>query len=245
MSVIIAGPCAIESVDQFVGFADVLVRLFERFPSLQLVYKGSFDKANRTLSGSPRGVGLVEAEVAWDMIRRNHPNLPLTTDVHETWQCQPVSNYCAVLQIPAFLGRQTSLLEAAAATGVTVNLKKPPWETVEFYGDACTKLTKASDVWFTHRGTGVKGSLKVDLNELIDIYAQLPEHAQFVDVTHTNQGERWRSVVMARAIKALGIKNFFAETHPDPKSAVCDSKHQLSVTALERLLETVAGACGA
>src|SRR3990167_6668349 len=127
MRYFIAGPCAIESVDSFVGFADELVRLFEGFPEFRLVYKGSFDKANRTLPGSPRGVGLVEAEKAWMKIRHNHPGLMLTTDVHETWQVRPVAELVEVLQIPAFLGKQTDLLRAAVETGRQVNVKKPQW----------------------------------------------------------------------------------------------------------------------
>ena len=233
----IVGPCAIESVDSFVRFADDLVRLFERFPAFELIYKGSFDKANRTLPGSPRGVGLVDAEVAWYKLRRNHPTLRILTDVHETWQCQHVAVMVDVLQIPAFLGRQTSLLEAASLTGAVVNVKKPQWEDVDFFDSVDLKLPDAKEVWYTYRGTGTKNNLKFDLNEINDMVGTIPAAFAFADVTHTNQSSMWKSCGLARGCAAVGIRNFFAETHPSPKDAICDATHQLSRRALSVMLE--------
>lgn len=233
--IFIAGPCAIESVDSFVAFADVLVRLFESFPEYRLVYKGSFDKANRTLSGSPRGVGLVDAVVAWRKIRENHPGLLLTTDIHESWQAREVD--VDVLQIPAFLGRQTPLLEAAASTGKIVNLKKPQWLGVDYFVEARTKTRGAAVVWATHRGSlALGGHLAVDLHELIDMRQQLPVETCFLDLTHTNDASAPRSVLFARAAGALGFENFFAEVHPNPTQAICDADHQLKVSTLETIL---------
>jgi 2-dehydro-3-deoxyphosphooctonate aldolase (KDO 8-P synthase) len=239
MRYFIAGPCAIESVDQFVGFAGDLVRLFERFPSFRLVYKGSFDKANRTQQGSPRGVGLVEAQVAWYNLRRYHPDLMVTTDVHETWQASEVD--VDVLQIPAMLGRQTPLLEAAAATGKIVNVKKPQWEGSAFYADARGKLDGAKEVWFTHRGSPTTHGLDVGLNELIEMSWRLSAQPAFLDLTHTNRGNRHHSRPMARAARAIGINNFFAEVHPEPDRAICDGSHQLTLGQLEYLLMDLDG----
>jgi 2-dehydro-3-deoxyphosphooctonate aldolase (KDO 8-P synthase) len=237
--IIIAGPCVIESVDHFVGFADDLVRLFEDFPDFRLVYKGSFDKANRTRQGSPRGVGLVEAEVAWYKLKQTHPNLHLTTDIHETWQAEVAARWVDVLQIPAMLGRQTPLLNAVARTGKIVNLKKPVWEGIQYFADASTKLGGASQVWNTYRGTGTKGNLSVDLHDLLDMWGEYPPAFNFFDVTHTNGGDMWRTVRMARAARAIGFENFFAEVHPEPALALCDANHQLSVRALEHMLGAI------
>lgn len=238
MRYVIAGPCAIESVDSFVRFADELVRLFEEFPDLTLVYKGSFDKANRTQKGSPRGVGLVEAEVAWTKIRANHPNLLLTTDVHETWQCRPVSAHVDILQIPAMLGRQTDLLVAAGETGRTVNCKIPVWEdNVQAYiTSVCSKV--AADRWFTYRGTGTSRELRVDMHQLIDTYESCG--TPFFDITHTNAGERYRSLQFARMTSPLLYLNFFAETHPNPDAAVCDGLFQLNPEQLREVLTVLA-----
>jgi 2-dehydro-3-deoxyphosphooctonate aldolase (KDO 8-P synthase) len=236
---IIAGPCAIESVDLFVAFADDLVRLFERFPAFTLVYKGSFDKANRTLQGSPRGVGLLEAEVAWIKIRANHPKLLLTTDIHETWQAACVAPHVDVIQIPAMLGRQTSLLNAAAQTGKIVNLKQPTLERADYFEAARAKLEGSEDQWLTYRGTGYPGNLLVDLHELLDLWAVYPPNRLVFDVTHTNRGDKWRSVRLAKAVAALGFENFFAETHPDPSRAISDAAYQLHPRTLERMLEVV------
>lgn len=232
----IAGPCAIESVDSFVSFADDLVRLFEDFPKFRLVYKGSFDKANRTREGSPRGVGLVDAEVAWQMIRANHPRLMMTTDVHETWQCRPASYYCDVLQIPAFLGRQTDLLHAAAQTGRIVNVKKPQWESVWYMDSVASKCQGAKDFWFTYRGTSYGQKLVLDLNEIIDLCWEQDNSKTFVDLTHTNRKDREQSTLVAQACAAVGIRNYFAETHPNPDEAICDADNQLPLQELQLLL---------
>lgn len=234
MRYFIAGPCAIESVDSFVAFADVLVRVFERYPSFKLVYKGSFDKANRTLAGSLRGVGLVEAEIAWAKIRSNHPSLMLTTDVHETWQCVPASLHCDVLQIPAMLGRQTSLIEAAAATGRIVNLKKPIWEGVDYFGQASTK-TEEGYTWYTYRGSGTREHLVVDMFETIGLVDMHGSRDSFFDLTHTNREYPRASKVMARMLEPLHA-NYFAEVHPEPSKAISDSVHQLDTRDLKDLL---------
>lgn len=233
MRYFIAGPCAIESVDSFVRFADDLVRLFERFPEFRLVYKGSFDKANRTQKGSPRGVGLVDAEVAWLKLKQSHPTLSITTDIHETWQAREVAPLVDVIQIPAFLGKQTDLIGAAATTGRIVNVKKPQWLGPSYFEEARAKGAS----WFTHRGTGLKGNLSVDLHELIDSLNIDPD--AFLDLTHTNRGETYRSRSMAVAAQALGFRHFFAETHPLPELAISDAHHQLTIDQLELLLLTL------
>lgn len=239
MRYVIAGPCVIESVDQFVGFADVLVRLFESFPTLTLVYKGSFDKANRTQKGSPRGVGLVEAERAWEQLRCNHPNLLLTTDVHETWQCPRAAAYCDVLQIPAMLGRQTDLLVAAAETGRIVNCKVPVWEdNIPAYITSVSSKVSGQR-WFTYRGTGTSRALCVDMRQLIDLYENCG--APVFDITHTNAGDRFHSLRFALMGAALTDLSFFAETHPDPDMAICDGANQLTPDMLKAALACIEG----
>lgn len=235
MRFFIAGPCAIESVDSFVRFADDLVRLFERYPEFRLVYKGSFDKANRTLPGSPRGVGLVDAELAWLRIRQNHPGLMLTTDIHETWQARVVAPLVDVLQIPAFLGKQTDLVREAVDTGAVVNVKKPQWLGPSFFEQA----RHAGAVWYTLRGTGTHGLMHVDLHELIETLETVPADSAFLDLTHTNRGQTHRSRLMAVAAQAIGFQNFFAETHPCPGLAISDAHQQLTVDQLDFLLESL------
>lgn len=239
MRYVIAGPCAIESVDSFVRFADDLVRLFEEFPSLKLVYKGSFDKANRTQKGSPRGVGIVEAEVAWFKIKQNHPELLITTDIHESWQARAVSGLVDVIQIPAMLGRQTDLIEAAAAAAPTVNCKIPVWEdNVSAYITSVASKAPLAHRWFTYRGTGTSRMLRVDFHQLIDTYENCGR--PFFDITHTNAGDRHRSLRFARMASQLSDMNFFAECHPDPDSAVCDGLFQLNPRMLRSALADMA-----
>jgi len=238
MHYFIAGPCAIESVEAFVGFADDLVRLFEHYPEFRLVYKGSFDKANRTLPGSPRGVGLVAAEVAWLKIRQNHPGLMLTTDIHETWQARVVSPLVDVIQIPAFLGKQTDLVRSAVETGRLVNVKKPQWLGPDFFRQALT----VGAGWFTLRGTGTHGQMHVDMHELLDTLETVPPGKTFLDLTHTNRGRTSRSRQLALAAQALGFQNFFAETHPYPEKAISDSAYQLNFVQLEYMLDSLRAA---
>lgn len=233
----IAGPCAIESVNSFVDFADELVELFRRFPEFRLVYKGSFDKANRSRKGSPRGVGLVDAELAWQEIKRRHPHLMLTTDIHETWQAQVVARSVDVIQIPASLGKQTDLIGMAAQTGCVVNAKKPQWLGPSYFTEARNK----GATWFTHRGTGLHGQMHFDLHELIETLEL--ETEAFLDLTHGNRGRTSRSRYMAVAAQALGFRNFFAEVHPNPFAAVSDAPNQLSFDQLEFLLEALRDAC--
>jgi 2-dehydro-3-deoxyphosphooctonate aldolase (KDO 8-P synthase) len=231
----IAGPCAIESIDSFVRFAEVLSDLFVGFPQFELIYKGSFDKANRTLPGSPRGIGLVEAQVAWRQLRSEFPTLRLTTDIHETWQAREVD--VDVIQIPAFLGKQTPLIAAAGETGKVVNLKKPQWLGPEHFESAETKARYAKEVWFTHRGNG--NSAEVPVLDL-EFMAGNWQNQSILDLTHTNGPSpvlaSARSRALAVAAAAVGIQNFFAETHWAPREAICDANHQISVTALKRIL---------
>lgn len=232
----IAGPCAIESVDSFVAFADDLVRLFEEFPQFTLVYKGSFDKANRSLMGSPRGVGLVDGEVAFREIRANHPRLMLTTDVHESWQAPWAAGFVDVLQIPAALGRQTDLLRAAAQTGKIVNVKKPLDQNTDFFAEAETKLAAAGGYWTTYRGSGSRAKPTLDLHEILEMRL---ETTPFVDLTHTNHGLPSRSRFLAAAVTALGIRNYYAEVHPRPAEAISDRENQLDPQRLRWVLDRV------
>lgn len=241
MRYVIAGPCAIESVDSFVRFADDLVRLFERFPSLKLVYKGSFDKANRSRAGSPRGVGLIDAEVAWRMIRDAHPNLMLTTDVHETWQARAVTGMIDVIQIPAMLARQTDLIACAANCAPRMNVKIPVWEDniEKFVDDASTKVAYGDLIeppWFTYRGNGTNSKLVVDMAQVAEVAAL---GGGFLDLTHTNRGRKTLSTAFAEMVAPLPL-GVFAEVHPTPNSAVCDAQHQLIVDELEWILTILA-----
>ena len=242
---IIAGPCQMESRDHALEMAAALSEIAGRL-GVGLVFKSSFDKANRTSLSGRRGIGLDAAMPIFAEIRERF-GLPVLTDVHETHQCAPVAEVVDVLQIPAFLCRQTDLLLAAAATGRVVNVKKgqflAPWDMANVAG----KLTAQGhrDVLLTERGSSFGyNALVVDMRGL-PIMARTGLPVIF-DATHAVQepgglggasgGKREFVPVLARAAVAVGVAGVFIETHPDPDHAPSDGPNMVPLSAFEALV---------
>jgi 2-dehydro-3-deoxyphosphooctonate aldolase (KDO 8-P synthase) len=245
---LIAGPCSLESKAVCREVAGKLVRLGKAHPELRIVFKGSFDKANRTSVKGPRGTGLKDGLALLALVKKEF-GLPVLTDVHESSQVEAVAEVCDVLQIPAFLSRQTDLLLAAAATGRTVNVKKGQFLSPQEMEHVTGKLKKggASEIWQTERGTTFGyNNLVVDMRSF-SIMRQNGFPTVF-DVTHSVQlpgaaggksgGQREFVPPLARAALAAGADGLFIETHPDPDRALSDGPNMVP---LRELPELVAG----
>ena len=240
---LIAGPCAIESRDMVLRTAETLKRVCGGL-SLPLYFKSSFDKANRT-SLSARGIGMDEGLRILQEVKEQFA-LPVLTDVHESWQCKPVGEVADVLQIPAFLSRQTDLLLAAAATGRIVNIKKgqfmAPWDM----RGAVEKISgQTSKIWLTERGSCFGyGRLVVDMTSLVEM-RKLGCPVVF-DATHSVQqpssqsgvtgGNRDLVPYLMRAAIATGIDGLFLEVHPDPDRAISDAANQVRLSDIQQIL---------
>jgi 2-dehydro-3-deoxyphosphooctonate aldolase (KDO 8-P synthase) len=243
---LIAGPCALESRAHALETASALKEVAARV-GIGLVYKTSFDKANRTSASSARGIGLEQALPIFSEIRESL-NIPVLTDVHEAAQCVAVAQAVDVLQIPAFLCRQTDLLIAAAKTGSVVNVKKgqflAPWDMA----NVVTKLTGAgnANVLVTERGASFGYNTLVSDMRALPILARSGAPVIF-DATHSVQqpggqgtssgGEREFVPVLARAAVAVGIAGVFIETHQDPDKAPSDGPNMLPLKDMEPLLK--------
>lgn len=247
---LIAGPCAIENREIVMETAETLRRLCYDL-GITLYYKSSFDKANRT-SASPRGVGMDEGLRILQEVKEQF-GLPILTDVHESGQCAPVAEVADVLQIPAFLSRQTDLLQAAAVTGRIVNVKKgqfmAPWDL----GGAVSKIEQVSPhaaqegrIWLTERGSSFGyGRLIVDMTSLVEM--RRFGCPVIFDATHSVQqpsaqngvtgGNREMVPCLMRAAMAVGIDGLFIETHPDPDSAISDAANQVRLSDMRTLLQ--------
>jgi 2-dehydro-3-deoxyphosphooctonate aldolase (KDO 8-P synthase) len=222
---LIAGPCALESRAHALEMAIALKEIAARV-GIGLVYKTSFDKANRTSANSARGIGLEQALPIFSEIRAKL-KVPVVTDVHDAEQCERVASVVDVLQIPAFLCRQTDLLQAAAKTGKTVNVKKgqflAPWDM----RNVVEKINGAG-------------------NRALPILKQTTQAPVIFDATHSVQqpggkgtssgGEREFVPVLARAATAVGVAGLFIETHQDPDKAPSDGPNMLPVKQMEPLL---------
>jgi 2-dehydro-3-deoxyphosphooctonate aldolase (KDO 8-P synthase) len=242
---LIAGPCVFESRAQALEMAQALKAIAGRL-GIGLVYKSSFDKANRTSASSARGLGLAEALPIFAEIRESL-GLPVTTDVHEPEHCAAVAEAVDVLQIPAFLCRQTDLLVAAARTGRAVNVKKgqflAPWDMK----NVVAKLVGAGNpnVLVTERGVSFGYNTLVSDMRALPILAETGAPVIF-DATHSVQqpggqgersgGERRFVPVLARAAVAVGVAGVFIETHQDPDRAPSDGPNMLPLAELEPLL---------
>jgi 2-dehydro-3-deoxyphosphooctonate aldolase (KDO 8-P synthase) len=243
--VLIAGPCALESRAHALEMANALKEITGK-AGVGLIYKTSFDKANRTSAGSERGMGLDRALPIFAEIRES-TGVPVLTDVHEREQCAVVAEVADVLQIPAFLCRQTDLLIAAAKTGRTVNVKKgqflAPWDM----RNVIAKITGAGNpnVLTTERG------VSFGYNTLVSDMRALPVLASFgapvvFDATHSVQqpggqgtrsgGERDMVPVLARAAVAVGVAAVFMETHQDPDNAPSDGPNMVNLQDMPDLL---------
>ena len=247
---LIAGNCAIESRDCTLRTAEVLTRLCYDL-GLTLYYKSSFDKANRT-TASARGVGMDEGLRILQEVKTQF-GLPILTDVHESWQCEQVAEVADVLQIPAFLSRQTDLLQAAAKTGRIVNVKKgqfmAPWDM----GGAIAKIeqvqpnaAKEGHIWLTERGSSFGyGRLVVDMTSLVEM--RRFGCPVIFDATHSVQqpstqagvtgGNREMVPYLMRAALAVGVDGLFIETHPNPDTAISDAANQVRLDDMRTLLE--------
>lgn len=249
---LIAGPCAIESRDMVLHTARVLRDLCMGL-DVEFYFKSSFDKANRT-SASARGVGLDEGLRILAEVKESL-GLPIVTDVHESQQCERVAEVADVLQIPAFLSRQTDLLQAAARTGRIVNVKKgqfmAPWDmrgAIEKIAQVSPEAVSDGRIWLTERGSSFGyGRLVVDMTGL-------PTMRQYgcpviFDATHSVQqpsaqggvtgGNREMVPVLARAAVAAGVDGLFVETHPEPERAISDAANQVRLDDMRGLLEQV------
>jgi 2-dehydro-3-deoxyphosphooctonate aldolase (KDO 8-P synthase) len=242
---LIAGPCALESRAHALEMAAALKEIAAK-AGIALVYKTSFDKANRTSSQSARGIGLEQALPIFAEIRESL-KIPVLTDVHEPAQCARVAPAVDVLQIPAFLCRQTDLLAAAAATGKAVNVKKgqflAPWDMQ----NVVAKITGAGNrnVLVTERGVSFGYNTLVSDMRALPILKRIGAPVIF-DATHSVQqpggqgtasgGEREFVPVLARAAVAIGVAGLFIETHQDPDQAPSDGPNMLPLKQMEPLL---------
>jgi 2-dehydro-3-deoxyphosphooctonate aldolase (KDO 8-P synthase) len=245
---VIAGPCVIETEALTLRMAEHLRGLCERLP-IQLVFKASFDKANRTSIGSFRGPGLERGLAILDQVQRA-TGLVVTTDIHETHQAAAAGQVCQLLQIPAFLARQTDLLVAAAHTGRAVNVKKGQFMAPRDMRHVVGKLGESGcqDVLLCERGTFFGyGQLVNDMRALVEM-KQLGVPVVF-DATHSVQqpgglegrtgGQRQMVAPLARAAAAVGIDGLFLETHPDPDHSPSDGPNMIPLAAVESLLKQI------
>lgn len=244
---LIAGPCVVESRDLLFTVAEHLSNLAAKHP-VQLVFKSSYRKANRTSAGAFEGIGTERALGYMAEVGKEF-GVPLITDVHTEPEVAVAAEFVDVLQIPAFLSRQTSLLLAAAATGRTVNIKKAQFMAPADVIKAGEKVIQAGNpnVWLTERGTTFGyHDLVVDFRGLVEMAASgLPV---IFDATHSVQrpsigaqsgGQPQYIPALARAAVAVGVAGLFIETHPNPAQALSDAATQLPLNELSSLLETV------
>ena len=243
--IFLAGPCVIENDELLDVVAQRLVEIREKL-QVEVYFKASFDKANRTSLRSFRGPGLEKGLQMLADIKARY-NLPLTTDIHESYQAAAVGEVVDVLQIPAFLCRQTDLLVAASQTGRVVNVKKAQFlsgEDMRFPVEKCREAG-AKEVWLTERGT------TFGYNNLVVDFRNLPIMSQWadrliMDCTHsvqrpgggngTTSGDRQFVPAMAKAAKAFGARGYFIETHPNPEIALSDGPNMLFLDDLETLV---------
>lgn len=244
---LIAGPCALEGRDMALETAQELASIGGRL-GICVVFKASFDKANRTSGNAARGLGLAAALPIFAEIRET-TGLPVTTDVHEAAQCEAVAAVVDMLQIPAFLCRQTDLIVAAARTGRAVNIKKgqflAPWDMRHAVDKA--RGAGAGGVLVTERGASFGYNALVSDMRALPILKETTGAPVIFDATHSTQqpggqgaasgGERRFVPTLARAAVAIGVAGLFIETHPDPQGAISDSATQIPLRELGALVE--------
>ena len=244
----IAGPCVIESQELLNTVAEEIVRINAKLGT-DIIFKASFDKANRTSIPSFRGPGLDKGLQMLADIKERY-GLRVLTDIHESYQAEPAGEVCDVLQIPAFLCRQTDLLVAAAKTGKTVNIKKAQFLSGMDMRYPVEKAMEAGakEVWLTERGNMYGyNNLVVDFRNIADMLDITPRVV--MDCTHSVQrpgagggktsGDRRFVPSMALAAKAFGANGYFFEVHPDPDNALSDGPNMLFLDKLEGLVEKI------
>lgn len=248
--IFIAGPCVIESTELLDTVAQELVRINEH-RGVDIIFKASFDKANRTSIHSFRGPGLERGLQMLDDIRQRY-GLRVTTDVHESYQAEACGQVCDVLQVPAFLCRQTDLLVACAKTGAVVNIKKAQFLSGDDMRYPVEKAREAGaqEVWLTERGnTFGYNTLVVDFRN-IPLMSQWADRV-IMDCTHSVQrpgaaggstgGDRQYVPAMARAAQAFGAQGYFFETHPDPEKALSDGPNMLYLNEMDGMIASLIG----
>jgi len=245
---LIAGPCSLENEANCRAVAQELRALADRLPELNIVFKGSYDKANRTSLAGVRGPGMEAGLELLRLVKKDY-RLPTLTDVHGPEQCEPVGKAVDALQIPAFMCRQTDLLVAAARTGRIVNVKKGQFLSPQEMRFVVDKLegAGATEIWQTDRGTtfGYQ-NLVVDMRSFRIMSAF--GHPTVMDATHAVQlpgaaggssgGQCEFVPVLAKAALAAGADGLFMETHPDPSKAVSDGPSQVPLAEFPALVET-------
>ena len=244
---LLSGPCQIESRQHAIDICGSMIEITKEL-GMNYVFKASFDKANRTSVNGPRGVGMEEGFRTFDEIKKLYNNIPIVTDVHEPAQCVEVAKHVDMLQIPAFLCRQTDLVVAAAKTGKIVNIKKgqflAPWDVKHLVGKS--EDSGNHNVCLTERGTSF------GYNTLITDMRAFPQMAKdtgcpmIFDATHSVQqpggmggssgGQREFAPVLARAAVAVGVAAIFLETHENPDMALSDGPNTLALKDMKRVL---------
>lgn len=246
---LLVGPCSLESLDTCRPVADALAALQQAHPELNILFKGSFDKANRSSIHSDRGTGLEGGLEIFRTIQVEY-GFKTVTDIHLPEQCALVGGVVDALQIPAFLCRQTDLLAAAAATGCAVNVKKGQFLSPYEMQFVCNKLEEvgAKEIWQTDRGTtfGYQ-NLVVDMRSFSIMAGN--GHPTLIDATHSVQipggsagvsgGQREYVAPLARAALAAGANGVFLETHPTPEKAISDAASQIPLGELPALVESL------
>lgn len=246
---LIAGPCQMESRDHAMMMAEKLCTITEKL-SIPFIYKSSFDKANRTSLNAKRGIGLDKAMQVFEEIK-NTFGCPVLTDIHTEEQCAIVGETVDILQIPAFLCRQTDLLVAAANTGKIINVKKgqfmAPWDMK----NVAAKVSDSGNdqIILTDRGTSFGYNTLVSDMRSFDIMAQETGYPVVLDATHSIQqpggqggssgGQRQFAGTLARAALAVGVAGLFIETHQDPDNAPSDGPCMIELDNMEQLLSTL------
>ncbi|MBK0040697.1 MULTISPECIES: 3-deoxy-8-phosphooctulonate synthase [Leuconostoc] len=242
---LLAGPCAIESYETCAEVAETLKQITDEL-GINYVFKSSFDKANRSSIDSQRGAGMAAGLKVLAKIKENY-HVPIVTDVHEPYQCEPVAEVADVLQIPAYLSRQTDLLLAAGRTGRVVNIKKAQFMAPEDIQTAVDKVaTNDQHILVTERGTMFGyHQLVVDMTSLIQM--RETGYPVIFDATHSVQvpsgygnhsgGNRDYAFPLMRAALAIGIDGIFAEVHPNPPEAISDQDSQLYLSKIRPILE--------
>ena len=246
--ILIAGPCSIEDGVMAMTLAFELSRLAEKY-NFEYIFKASFDKANRTSIDSYRGLGMEQGLEILKNIREA-VDCKVITDIHEPWQAEPVAKVVDILQIPAFLCRQTDLLVAAARTGKTVNIKKAQFLDGKNMINSVEKVKQSgnNDIMLTERGS------MFGLNNLVVDFRQIIDMKEFgypviMDCTHSTQkpgslgnksgGERKYAIHMAKLANAIDVDGFFFEVHQDPDNALCDGPNMIRLDNFEDILKQI------
>lgn len=250
----IVGPCVIEDRDLLAVVAEKLKHISEKL-QIPVVFKASFDKANRTSHESFRGVGMEQGLRDLQWVKKEF-ELPILTDIHESWQAKVAGEIVDILQIPAFLCRQTDLIEAACSTGKPLNIKKGQFLSPANISQIVSKLKNfgATEFWITERG------VSFGYQRLVVDFAAFPQMEKsgadlILDITHSVQlpggegattgGIREAVPYLARAGAAVGVSGFFAETHPDPSKAKSDGPNAWPLDKLESLMRKAQNIAGA